>query len=210
MTTSEGHQTIATDKLSIPKTNMSVYEAIYQRRTVKQFTNTPLPDESLKRMLDAAVLAPNHRLTEPWRFFVLAKGGALRAKVADLTWELTYERVANPNPEHKERAANIAKQRVLDGPGMVYVYCVPGRDDEETQENYSSVSIAAHNLTLAAEAEGFSVDWTTGNIIKHPMLAETLGADPSWKIVVALFLGKPVTTPTSRRSPASEYVNWLK
>ncbi|MCL6553695.1 MAG: nitroreductase family protein [Firmicutes bacterium] len=47
---------------------MSVVDLIKQRRSVPKMRPDPVPREVLERMLDAAVWAPNHRLTEPWRF----------------------------------------------------------------------------------------------------------------------------------------------
>ena len=47
---------------------MDVIEAIRTRRTVKAFRPDPVPREQLERILGAARWAPNHRLTQPWRF----------------------------------------------------------------------------------------------------------------------------------------------
>src|SRR5438132_1744305 len=61
---------------------MSVLDAIVTRRSIPQFQPTPVPREIIKRLLDAAVWVPNHRLTEPWQFFVLgrrASGDLLRS-----------------------------------------------------------------------------------------------------------------------------------
>ncbi|HEX2168473.1 MAG TPA: nitroreductase family protein, partial [Longimicrobiales bacterium] len=50
---------------------MKASDAIRQRRSIKKFTGRPVTREDIERMLDAAVLAPNHRMTQPWRFHVL-------------------------------------------------------------------------------------------------------------------------------------------
>ena len=51
----------------IPASSVGVYDAIYRRRSVKQFTNDPVPGETLERLFSVAMWAPNHRLTEPTR-----------------------------------------------------------------------------------------------------------------------------------------------
>jgi nitroreductase len=50
---------------------MNVSDAIAQRRSIKKFQARPVTREEIEALLDAAVLAPNHKLTQPWRFYVL-------------------------------------------------------------------------------------------------------------------------------------------
>ena len=50
---------------------MNVSDAIAQRRSIKKFQDTPVTREEIEALLNAAVLAPNHHLTQPWRFYVL-------------------------------------------------------------------------------------------------------------------------------------------
>ena len=202
--------TINSSEVAVPDTQTSVYEAIFGRRMTKEFTDAEVPREAIERMLDAAIWAPNHRLTEPWRFFVLEKDSPARERIADMIWKFTYGNVANPNPEQKQRSADASKSRVLNAPAMIYAYSVPGRDDETTQENYASVCCAVHNMALAAVAEGLVLDWSTGGVTKHPNLAETLGAEDGWTMVGALFIGEPADEPVSSRSPAPSIVSWLK
>ena len=201
--------TINSSQVTIPATGTSVYEAIYGRRMTKEFTSTEVPSYVIERMLDAAIWAPNHRLTNPWRFFVLQKDGPTRKEIANLAWQTTYDSVANPNPEQKKSSADANKNRVLNAPAMIYAYSVPGPNEETTQENYASVCCAVHNMALAAVAEGLVLDWSTGGISKLPGLAGILGAEEGWAMVGVLFIGEPETTPTSRRSRTPSIVSWL-
>ena len=200
---------INSSEISIPDTQTSVYEAIFGRRMTKELTGVEVPRSVLERMLEAAIWAPNHRLTNPWRFIVLAKDSPIRKQVAELAWQTTYDNVANPNPEQKKNSADASKGRVLDAPAMMYAYSVPGPDEETTKENYASVCCAVHNMALAAVAEGLVLDWSTGGISKLPGLAKMLGADDDWAMVGALFIGEPVNLPTSRRDAAPSIVSWL-
>ncbi len=201
--------TINSSQVTIPATQTSVYEAIYGRRMTKEFTGAEVSRSAVERLLDAAIWAPNHRLTNPWRFFVLGKDSPIRNEIADLAWQTAYDSVANPNPEQKKSSADANKSRVLNAPAMIYAYSVPGRDEETTQENYASVCCAVHNMALAAVAEGLVLDWSTGGISKLPGLAGILGADEDWEMVGALFIGEPATTPVSRRSGTPAIVSWL-
>ena len=186
-----------------PATTTTVYEAIHARRMNNEFTDETPGRESLERMLDAAIWAPNHRLTNPWRFVVLERGGKKRAEVAQLAYDHMYQR--NQNDEF----ASGSRQRVLDAPGLIYVFSVPGDTEEMTQENYAAACCAVQNLLLAAVAEGLAGDWSTGNTTRHPKLAETMGGEPDWMMVGALFIGYPARPSASVRAPVGEVTAWL-
>ena len=189
--------------VTAPQTGTTVYEAIHNRRMNNEFTDAVPSREALGRMLDAAVWAPNHRLTNPWRFFVLEKGGEKRAEVAQLAYDNLFARSGN----HEN--ADGSRQRVLDAPALIYVYSVPADSDEMTQENYAAACCAVQNLLLAAVAEGLAGDWSTGNTTRHPALAETLGGESDWTMVGALFIGQPARPSASVRAPADEVTAWL-
>src|SRR5919106_4730986 len=165
---------VTVDAIAIPMTEVSVYEALYRRRMAWRFKEDPVPREAVQRMLEAAVWAPNHRLTEPWRFFLLEKGSAARQRAADLAYQFAVQR--NNDPIRAERA----RQAVLGPPVVIYVYCVPGPNEEVTRENYAAVCCAVQNISLAGVAEGLSVTWETGGPTRHPSLKETLAAEPDW------------------------------
>ena len=55
---------------------MDVLEAIRTRRSVKRMTDVVPSRKDVEELIDAAVWAPNHRFTQPWRFFVVADAAA--------------------------------------------------------------------------------------------------------------------------------------
>jgi nitroreductase len=77
--------------------HMDVLEAIRTRRSVREFTNRPISREDIMRLLEAVVQGPNHRMTQPWRFYVLgpearrAYGAALGARKAK-RWKIRRPR----------------------------------------------------------------------------------------------------------------------
>ena len=196
-------QRLRSGNVQPPASTMSVYEAIHSRRMNNEFTDDVPPRESLQRMIDAAIWAPNHRLTNPWRFFVLEKGGAKRTEVAQLAYDNQMARSGNQD------AAYGSRQRVLDAPALIYVYSVPGDREDITQENYAAACCAVQNLLLAAVAEGLAGDWSTGNTTRHPRLAETLGGEADWTMVGALFIGQPSRPSASVRAAPAEVAVWL-
>ena len=79
---------------------MQISEAITQRRSIKRYSDRPVSREEVETVLAAAVLAPNHRLTQPWRFYVLGPqarhayglvlGGRKAKKIEDPIARLLY------------------------------------------------------------------------------------------------------------------------
>src|SRR5919106_3547072 len=146
-TDSHGQTTrFASDQIAIPDTKVSLYQALYGRRRAWKLKDEPVPEGVIRRMLDAAVWAPNHRMTEPWRFFVLGKESLMRRKVAQLAHDFVMDHRNSPD------RALAARHKVLDPPMVVYVYSVPGPNEEVTRENYAAVCCAVQNILLAGAA----------------------------------------------------------
>jgi nitroreductase len=168
-----------------------------------KFKDEPVPEGVIRRMLDAAVRAPNHRMTEPWRYFVLGKESLMRRKVAQLAHDFVMDHRNSPD------RALAARHKVLDPPVVVYVYSVPGPNEEVTLENYAAVCCAVQNILLAGAAEGLAVSWETGGLTRHPDLKETLGAEADWMMVGMLSIGVSAESTASSRSPASNFIRWF-
>ena len=93
----------------------SLYRTIYARRMSWNFTDRPVSKSVIERMLDAAVWAPNHRLTEPWRFVILEKDSPARIQASELAREAIIQRTGN------EERAEAGRSKVLDPPYVMYV-----------------------------------------------------------------------------------------
>jgi nitroreductase len=201
---------LTSDEVEIPASAVGVYDAIFRRRNVKEFTADPVSRETLERLFAAAIWAPNHRMTEPTRFFAIPEDSPMRTRIAEAAWQSAYDEAANPNPEQKRRSADGKRDRVLHAPAMVYVYSLDGENDEITRENYATACCAVQNMALAAVAEGLCMDWSTGGLTRIPGLAAMLGADEAWTMVGVVCLGKAAALPTAERTPHSEVVTWLE
>lgn len=200
---SEDITKVKSDATVAPEASMNVYEAIYRRRSAWKYKDNPIPRETMERMLDTAVWAPNHRLTEPWRFFVIEKDTKTRETVANLAYEYAMGRFDNP-----QRAENT-QRAVMAPPVIIYVYSTPGQSDEATKENYASTVCAAYNVSLTGAAEGLTVTWETGGATRHPKLKETLGAEDEWDLAALLYIGEPDEDIVTQRTPSQEFVKWM-
>ena len=186
-----------------------VIEAIRERRSVRDFTADPVPRDALERWLEAACWAPNHRLTEPWRFMVLERGGTARASIGDMARDYAFELGGDLPDAKRNSVADAARDEVLESPAFLYVYALPGDDEEISRENYAAVCCAVQNFQLAAHSEGYAVGWSTGKLTRLPGLRETIGADAEWQMVAALFAGKAARRPRAQRQGMGNVATWL-
>jgi nitroreductase len=195
--------------MQIDGTAAAVLQTIRTRRSVRKFTTAAVSRQTLSTLLEAATWAPNHRHTEPWRFFVLEKDGPARRRIADLVADWTFHNVKNPTPERRQQSADAVREEVLDAPAFLYAFALPGRDEEVTRENYAATACAMHNMQLAAHAMGLAAGWSTGKVCLPEQLRAELGAGEDWQMVGALFIGYPDALPEAKRTPYSELTRWL-
>jgi nitroreductase len=184
----------------------SVSEAIHARRSIKAFTDRAVPREVVESLLDAAVLAPNHRMTEPWGFLVLgdeakraygvALGRRKAAKVAD------------------EAAAAAVRDKVLRErmavPCMIAVTSRLDENPEIREEDYATCFMGIQNLCLAAVGRGLGTHVKTGAVLQEPTLREAWGVPDDRRVVAVVYVGEPAEQPSARpRTPAKEHTRWL-
>src|SRR5678809_972687 len=107
---------------------MNVREAIRARRSIKRFDPRPVTREDIEALLEAAALAPNHRLTEPWRFYVL--GPEARYAYGLALGERKARKIEDPDGARTMRDRVAAEHRAL--PLMIAV-AVVSSDNAETR-----------------------------------------------------------------------------
>ena len=103
---------------------MEFMDAVAARRSIKTFLPDPVPRDVIEKLLDLAVQVPNHRMTQPWRFYVLgaesrrAYGAALGARKAKKVDDpeaakAVIDKVADrPRraPGHDRRGTHVGRQ----------------------------------------------------------------------------------------------------
>lgn len=188
-----------------------VQEAIHARRSIRTFAPRAVDRDVVQRLLDAATQAPNHRLTRPWRFFVLDRPGPKRDELARIAENVSFQAMPEPRDERARERARSRAAEIANAPVLVLAYCVPGRDEHETRENYAAVACALQNLQLAAHEEGLVGGWSTGGIVRDSAVRSAVGAGDDWEFVGGVYVGYPteVSPPSRERPGAAEYTRWL-
>jgi nitroreductase len=187
---------------------MDAIDAIQRRTSVRRFRPDPVPREIIERLLECAVRAPNHKLTEPWRFAVLT--GDARARFAELRARHRAKRWTDPSAPEAVAGADKVRQEALQTPVFLVVMAATSPDDMTREEDYAAAMMAIGNLMIAAESVGLGTYLRTGGIMRDAGLAELVGLEDGFRIVGVLSLGYPAEQETPRRRrPVAEVTRWV-
>src|SRR4051812_28033470 len=125
---------------------MDAEDAIRSRRTHKAYRSEPLDRDTLHELLELAKWAPNHNLTNPWRFRVVGPAALERLKEA-----------AGP-----ESAPKLDRAPTLVVASATQLGDDPVRDDEDQ----NAAAAATYILLLAAHARGLAGYWRTPEVLR--------------------------------------------
>jgi len=183
--------------------------AIQRRTSVRRFRPEPVPRETIERVLECAVHAPNHKLTQPWRFAVLT--GAARSRLAEIRARHRSKRYADPESAEAKAGAEKVRREALETPAFIVVMCAVNPDEITREEDYASAMMATENLMIAAQSLGLGTYLRTGGVMRLPELADLVGLAEGFRVVGIVSLGVPAETgePTRRR-PAMELTRWVE
>src|SRR3954454_11055940 len=121
---------------------MPIPEIIELRRSIKKFTDRAVTREEIETLLDAAILAPNHRLTQPWRFYVL--GPTARYAYGLALGDRKARKMEDKAAGQAVREKVAEEHRAL--PAMLVVTVIEQADPEIREEDYAAVMMGLQNL----------------------------------------------------------------
>jgi nitroreductase len=162
--------------------------AIRTRRTHKAFGAEAVPREMLDELLELARWAPNHHLTNPWRFRVLGPGALARLKAA----------------------TGAAAAKLQRAPTLIAVTCLASADATVQQEDLCATACAVYALLLAAHNRGLAGYWRTPQVLRTPEGRVALGIADEEIFVALVHLGWPrQQRPVPQRLPPDAVVSYL-
>jgi nitroreductase len=168
---------------------MEVDEAIRTRRTHKAYGAEPVPRETLEELFELARWAPNHNLTNPWRFRVLGPEALARLKLA-----------AGP-----EGAAKLDR-----APTLVAASQVRSEDPVQDEEDLCATATASYIVLLGAHARGLAGYWRTPAVLRTPEGRAALGVGDDERVIGLLHLGPPrQEREPPERLPPADFVTFL-
>jgi nitroreductase len=178
------------------------------RRTVKAFTGQPIDRRTIESLLELALWAPTHRMTEPWRFYALDQPA-----VAALGRYLRGEPAICDAPDRGKAAASLAKlmERLPGAGAMVLVTWMRDPNPALDLEEHAAAAAAVQNLLLAATAAQLGTYWSTSGPFMHPLTARWCGAGMQEGVLGMIWFGHPaVKPPVPARRPLTERLRWVQ
>jgi nitroreductase len=174
---------------------MTIPEIIERRRSIKKFTDRAPSREQIEMLLDAAILAPNHRLTRPWRFYVL--GPESRYAYGLALGERKGRKLPDADAARSLRDTVAEEHRRL--PSMIVVAVVQSDNPEVREEDYAAAMMAVQNIALAAVALGLGTHIKTGGVMGDAAARAAVGVGENERIVAIVNVGEPAEPPPSKK-----------
>lgn len=171
---------------------MEFQEAVRTRRTHKAFGPEPVDRRTLGELIELATWAPNHHLTNPWRFSVLGPRSLAALKAA-------AEALSPGSGAKLDRA-----------PTLIVVSTLAGPDPVAAEEDLCATAVAASLLLLAAHDRGLAGYWRTPAVLRDPAGAAAADLGPGERALGLLHLGHPRQEQrVPERAAAEDVTRWL-
>jgi nitroreductase len=176
-------------------------EVLQGRRTINLYLQTRVPRQLVRDAIEAATWAPNHHVTEPWRFYLL--GSEAIGRCVELVREIV-------TAKKDAKAAAFKAESWAEKPGWVVVTCRRSDDALLEREDYAACSAAVQNFMLYLWKAGIGSKWTSGDITRDPRFFDIIGMDPAREFVVGLvWYGYPKVTPQQSRKALGDVLTEL-
>lgn len=146
---------------------MDILDAIKDRRSVRSYNDTPITDEELSIILDAAMHAPSGLNLQPW-YFVAVKSEESRQYVLDIMDEVSVE-IAGELDKRFEKHPQVAAQtkafiKNCGNASVILLAFLRSNDYEDMSTALQSVSAAIENALLAARSLDIGSCWLTAAV----------------------------------------------
>jgi nitroreductase len=168
---------------------MELEAAIRTRRTHKAYGAEPVLRDVLDELFELARWAPNHHLTNPWRFRVLGPRSRERLK---------------------EAAGPEAASKLDRAPTLIAVSAVRAEDPAQDEEDAYATACAAYIVLLAAHGRGLAGYWRTPEVLRSSEGRAAVSIPDSERVVGLLHLGPPrQDREAPERAPVGDVVSYL-
>ncbi|WP_338787277.1 5,6-dimethylbenzimidazole synthase [Metabacillus sp. FJAT-53654] len=189
----------------------SIYKVIYNRRDVRSFLSTPIPEDTILKILNAAHHAPSVGFMQPWNFILISSD---RTK-EKLAWAAEKERRAlaiHYEEEKETKFLSLKVEGLREAPITICVTCDPTRGGSHVlgrnsipETDILSTACAIQNMWLATCAEGLAMGWVS--FYKKNDVRDILEIPPHIDPIALISIGYTEDYP---KKPILELANWEK
>ncbi len=185
---------------------MDINDAIFGRRSIREYSARSVDEPTIRRLIDAAVHAPNAVNQQPWTFTVVRDQGVLERVSRDAKAHMLANMPAGPQSDHfRSLLGDPNFQIFYHAPVLIVISATaPGPWIVE------DCALAAENLMLAAYAAGLGTCWIgfAQSFLNTPEGKEALGLPSAWVPVAPIIVGPPEAVPpaVARKQPVIRWV----
>lgn len=188
------------------------------RRSIRRYSETPVSDDVLDKLLTAAIWAPSAHNRQPWRFCVV-RSATVKQRLSErmaAAWRTDLSQ-DGADPAYIERRIAISHARLTGAPVLIVpcvtmeemdVYPDVARNHAERTMAVQSVALACQNLLLAAHAAGLGSCWMCAPLFTPALVCDALDLPETWEPQAILTLGYPAEEKQKERAPLSQRVVW--
>ncbi len=177
--------------LKMAMNNQQIFELISSRRTYFKFLNKhdfPISKEDITQCLEAAITAPNHKMTQPWLFWDL--GVEQQLLFAELYAKNKAENKFTTGSNAYHQLYNKSIDKFTSLPKIILVGQILADKIITQKEDYAACACAIQNFQLMAWQKNIGMQWSTGAIINDERSYQLLGINKSEiELIGALYLG---------------------
>ncbi len=192
--------------------------AIYDRRSIRKFTDKPIPQKNITDIIQSGIKAPSSKNRQPWKYIVVQ--GNAKAEMLKV-FRQGIEREENDNallPESKQHiaAAKYTVDIMAEAPTIIFVVNSLGKSilseltpEERVYEicNIQSIGASIQNMLLTATEKGIGSLWICDIYFAYSELCKWLGSDG--QLIAAIAFGYPNESPKERpRRKIEDIVEW--
>lgn len=195
-----------------------LFDILLGRRSIRHYQDRLVPEEVLRRLLEAARWAASAHNRQPWRFAVITDP-ARRVHLAEAMGQRFRVDLAADGlaAEQIERQVTCSYQRISSAPALIMVclsmadmdlYPDDRRQQAERLMAVQSVALAAQNLLLAAFAEGLGACWMCAPLFCPDVVRVALSLPDDWEAQALLTVGYPAEERQSSRESIEAKLVW--
>jgi len=181
---------------------------IKDRRTIypEQFSSRKVHKELVEVLLNNAIWAPTHGLTQPWRFIVIAEDA--RVKLGETLANAYMGAV----PKEDQKDSKISKLLNRPQQASVAIALIMERESDTkitVRDDFAAIACAVQNMHLTATAYGLGAFWSTPGIMNSPPVRSFLELNENQECVGFFYLGYPsIDWPHGQRRPIEYLTTW--
>ncbi len=186
-----------------------INEVIRNRRSIypEQFSDRKVHKEQIETLLTNATWAPNHGMTQPWRFKVFIDDGLETLS----EFQSSLYRSMTSDEDFNEMKFQKLKNRPLKSSAVIAI-CMKRQEREKIPEieEIEAVACSVQNMYLTATAYGLAVYWSTGGPTYRSETKEFLGLGDKDRCLGFFYIGYPgIDWPQGQRKPIEYVTEWI-